>query len=315
MDKNDRFVLAPLAGYTDKAFREICISEGADLTVTEMVSAEGLARDSKKTEELLERAENETRLVVQLFAPDEDPIRRCIPNLMKYNPTSVDINCGCPVPKVVRNGAGSALMQNPDKIAKIVEVLKNETDLPISVKFRLGWDQHSINYLQFAEEALKAGASALTLHARTRAQLYSGVADKDAFKNLASHFKNEALLYASGDIFTPEDALYAIKECNMDGVMFARGAIGNPFIFSETKELLANGKYEVPTSKEKLNMAIKHFDLMCHYYGEGLAGREMRKHMMAYLKGIEGASKAKAKLTKALTRDDYIKALSPLLDE
>lgn len=316
MDKNDRLVLAPLAGYTDKAFREICISEGADITVTEMVSAEGLARDSKKTEELLERADNEKKLVVQLFAPDEDPISRCIENLMKYNPTSIDINCGCPVPKVVKNGAGCALMKEPWKITKMVKTLKEETALPISVKFRLGWDSSSINYLEFAQCALDGGATALTLHARTRAQLYTGVADRSAFKNLSKHFKDDRImLYASGDIFSPEAALYAIDECNMDGVMFARGAIGNPFIFRETKEFISKGSYSKPTTKEKIEIALKHFDLMARYYGEALAAREMRKHMMAYLKGMEGASKAKSKLTKALTKNDYIEALSPIIEE
>lgn len=313
MDTMDKLALAPLAGYTDKAFREICLENGADITVTEMVSAEGLARNSSKTKELLERAENEKRLIVQLFAPDADPISRCIDNLMKYNPTSIDVNCGCPVPKVVRNGAGSALMQDPAKIKQIVKVLKEGTNLDVSVKFRLGWDSSSINYLEFAENALSAGASSLTLHARTRAQMYSGVADRNAFKSLSAHFKNDAVLYASGDIFTPEDAISIMTECNMDGVMFARGAIGNPFIFKQTKDLLNKGSYTQISPKYKIETAIKHFDKMMHYYGEGLAGREMRKHMMAYLKGIEGSSKVKAKLTKALTREDYISALEPLI--
>ncbi len=315
MDKDNRLVLAPLAGYTDKAFRQLCLEYGADLTVTEMVSAEGLARDSEKTMGLLERADGEKNLVVQLFAPDEDPIKRCIPNLLKYNPTSIDINCGCPVQKVVKNGAGSALMKTPDKIAGIVRTLVEETHLQVSVKFRLGWDSLSINYLRFAEYALKGGATVLTLHARTRVQQYSGKADQEAFKTLASYFKSdEIMLYGSGDIFTPEIALYILNECNMDGVMFARGAIGNPFIFQETKALIKTNSYTLPTAKEKLMTAIKHLDLMIYYYGEVVAGREMRKHMMAYLKGIEGAAKAKAKLTKALTKEDYLEALKPLLE-
>lgn len=312
MDTSDKLVLAPLAGYTDKAFRQICLDYGADLTVTEMVSAEGLARDSVKTEELLERADGEKRLVVQLFAPDADPVSRCLDNLMKYNPTSIDINCGCPVAKVVRTGAGSALMKQPQNIKDIVRTVKEGTGLDVSVKFRLGWDSESINYIEFAENALSAGAKSLTLHARTRAQLYSGVADRSAFRNLSKHFGKDAVLYASGDIFTPEDALEIMNDCNMDGVMFARGAIGNPFIFRETRELLEKGSYTKPSAEEKVEVAIRHFDLMCHYYGEALAGREMRKHMMAYLKGMEGSSKVKAQLTKALTREDYIKALKLL---
>ena len=228
MITDDKLILAPLAGYTDKAMREICLSMGADIAVTEMVSAEGLARDGEKTKELLERAEGEERLVVQLFGADEDPFYRAIPNLLSYRPTWIDINCGCPVPKVVKTGAGSALMKTPEKIEKIVETLKKGTGLPVSVKFRLGWDSSSINYLEFAEKALKGGASALTLHARTRAQGYEGKADRSAFLKLSKEFGKDAVLYASGDIFTPESASECMEEYGMDGVMFARGAIGNP---------------------------------------------------------------------------------------
>ncbi len=311
----DKLILAPLAGYTDKAFRQICASFGAEITVTEMVSAEGLSRDSVKTEELLERYEGEDRLIVQLFAPDADPIRRCIPNLMKYNPTQVDINCGCPVPKVVKTGAGSALMQEPRRIKEICRVIKSETSLPLSVKFRLGWDNSSINYLEFADMAAEGGADALTLHARTRAQGYSGFADREAFKTLSEHMRGSGIkVYGSGDVFSAEDAIALLDGCGLDGVMFARGAIGNPFIFRETISLINTGAYEKPTRKEILSTAIKHLDLMIHYYGEAVAGREMRKHLMAYLKGMSGAKETKSMITSALTRQDYIRALEPLLE-
>lgn len=311
----DKLILAPLAGYTDKAFRQICTSFGADITVTEMVSAEGLSRDSAKTEELLERFEGEDRLIVQLFAPDADPIKRCIPNLMKYNPTQIDINCGCPVPKVVKTGAGSALMQHPEKIKEICKTIKEETDLPLSVKFRLGWDWDSVNYLEFADMAAEGGADAVTLHARTRSQGYAGFADKNAFKTLADHMKGTGVkVYGSGDVFSAEDAISMINDFNLDGVMFARGAIGNPFIFRETRNYIEKGEYLKPSRNEILETAIKHFDLMVHYYGENIAGREMRKHMMAYLKGMSGAKEAKSMLTSALTKDDYLKALDGLFE-
>lgn len=310
----DKLILAPLAGYTDKAFREICTAFGAEITVTEMVSAEGLSRDSVKTEELLERFDGEDRLIVQLFAPNEDPIRRCIKNLMKYNPTQIDINCGCPVPKVVKTGAGSALMQKPETIKRICRVIKEETDLPLSVKFRLGWDSSSINFLEFADMAAEGGADALTLHARTRAQGYAGVADRSAFKLLSDHMRGSGIkTYGSGDVFSAEDAIALMNDCGLDGVMFARGAIGNPFIFRETKSFLETGEYERPGRNEILETALRHFDLMVHYYGENIAGREMRKHMMAYLKGMSGAKEAKAQLTSALTREDYLKAIEPLM--
>ena len=312
METKDKFVLAPLAGYTDKAMREISLCMGADIAVTEMVSAEGLARDSEKTKELLERARGEERLVVQLFGPDKDPFSRCIPNLLKYNPTWIDVNCGCPVPKGVKTGAGSALMKDKKKIREIVQTLVSETKLPVSVKFRLGWDADSINYLEFAEEALKGGAFALTLHARTRSQGYEGKADRKAFLNLSKEFGKDAVLYASGDIYTPIDAKECIEKYGMDGVMFARGAIGNPFIFKETKSFLEKGQYTAPSVSDRIQTAIIHYRKMKEYYGEDIAGREMRKHAMAYIKGIHGASKCKKALTGAFTEEDYIEAFSLL---
>ena len=312
MNTENKLILAPLAGYTDKAMRDIALSMGADITVTEMVSAEGLARNGEKTKELLERADGEKRLVVQLFGPDKDPFQRCIPNLLQYNPTWIDINCGCPVPKVVKTGAGSALMKDKKRIREIVEALASETHLPVSVKFRLGWDSSSINYLEFAEEAIKGGAFSLTLHARTRAQGYEGKADRSAFKNLSKEFGKDAVLYASGDIFTPEDAIECMKEYGMDGVMFARGAIGNPFIFRETREYLENGSYTLPSLTERIDTAMLHYRKMEYYYGKDVAGREMRKHAMAYIKGVPGAAKCKKALTTALTEEEYRDAFSLL---
>ena len=314
MQTDNKLILAPLAGYTDKAMRDIALSMGADITVTEMVSAEGLARDGEKTKELLERADGEKRLVVQLFGPAKDPFHRCIPNLMEYNPTWIDINCGCPVPKVVKTGAGSALMKDKKKIREIVETLATETKLPVSVKFRLGWDSSSLNYLEFAEEALKGGAFSLTLHARTRAQGYEGKADRSAFKALSKEFGKDAVLYASGDIFTPEDAIECMNEYGMDGVMFARGAIGNPFIFRETREYLEQGSYTLPSISERIETAMLHFEKMKNYYGENIAGREMRKHAMAYIKGVPGASRCKKALTSAMTEEEYREAFSLLLE-
>lgn len=306
-----RFILAPLAGYTDKAFREIAREEGADAAVTEMVSAEGLARDGEKTKALLERFPGEDMLIIQIFGPSDDPVERCMENLLAYNPTVIDINCGCPVPKVVKTGAGSALMQNPEMIERIVRTIKKHTDIPVSVKFRLGWDSSSINFLEFADKAAEAGAEMLTLHARTRAQGYSGVADKNAFRLLSEHFKDSGiLLFGSGDVFTPEDAVSLINDYGLDGVMFARGAIGNPFIFRETKDFIDTGSYHLPDTITRIETAMKHLRLMIDYYGENVACREMRKHLMAYIKGISGSSKAKAAIGEALTEKEVKEALS-----
>lgn len=303
------FILAPLAGYTDKAFREIARSWGADAAVTEMVSAEGLARNGEKTKALLERFPGEDNLIVQIFGPSDDPVRRAMENLLSYNPTAIDINCGCPVPKVVKTGAGSALMKNPEMIGRIIKAIKEFTTIPVSVKFRLGWDSESINFMEFASVAAEAGAEMLTLHARTRAQGYSGQADRNAFRILSEGFRESGiLLFGSGDVFTPEDAISLIDECHLDGVMFARGAIGNPFIFKETKMMKAEGCYSIPNLKDRMETAMKHLDLMVKYYGEDKGCREMRKHLMAYIKGIPGSSRVKNEIA-TLTSSEKIKEI------
>lgn len=308
------FILAPLAGYTDKAFREIARGMGADAAVSEMVSAEGLARNGEKTKALLERFPGEDRLIIQIFGPSDDPVRRAMDNLLAYNPTAIDINCGCPVPKVVKTGAGSALMKNPPMIGRIIKAIRERTDIPVSVKFRLGWNAESINYLEFADAAADAGASMLTLHARTRAQGYSGTADRNAFRTLTSHLEGSGILvFGSGDVFSPEDALALIEDCHLDGVMFARGAIGNPFIFRETKELVEKGSYEKPSTEEKVSTALRHLHLMIRYYGENVGCREMRKHLMAYIKGIPGSSHVKNEIGRAVTEEEMERALGKLL--
>ncbi len=310
MDKCDRLVLAPLAGYTDKAFRQVCSLFGSDSAVSEMVSAEGLAREGVKTIELMEKYDGEKRLTVQLFAPSVDPILRALPLLKEKEIDAIDINCGCPVPKVVKTGAGSALMREPEKIGEIVKALKDNLSLPVSVKFRLGWDSESINYLKVAEIAVKNGADALTLHARTRAQGYEGKADKEAFGILSREFGKEVALFASGDIFTPEDAIEAIEKYNMTGVMFARGAIGNPFIFRETREFMKKGCYTLPSVEERKETALMHYDLMVKYYGEKIASHGMRKHAMGYVKGLKKSSECKNALSRAESRRDYEEAFN-----
>ena len=311
--------LAPLAGYTDKAFRMIASAFGAQETVTEMVSAEGLARKSVKTRALMEKFDESENLILQLFGPDGDTFKRALKEFRWQEFSKIDINAGCPVAKVVKTGAGSALMRKPEIAGEIIHIIKEETGLKVSIKFRLGWDEGSINYLDFAETAVKSGADELTLHARTRSQLYSGQARKEHFKALRALFpKNEStspLLNASGDVFSAEDARLYLEEYGMDGVMFARGAIGNPFIFRMSSEFFSTGSYRLPTIEEKVDTAIRHLHLAAGYYGENTACREMRKHLMAYIKGIKGANKVKAEISQALTERECVMALQTLLEE
>ncbi len=296
--------LAPLAGFTDRAFRSICISKGASFTFTEMVSAEALARGSEKTRNLMNRAENEKQLGVQIFLSNAATAKRAIPEILKANPSVIDINCGCPVPKVVKNGAGSALMQNPKKIEEIITVLTDNTDIPVTVKFRTGWDANSINYLIFAEAAVKGGASLLTMHARTRSQGYSGEADWKSLKKLKTNF--DIPVIGSGNIFTAKDAVDMLKTTGVDGVLFARGAIGNPFIFKKTKEmLLGNNPDDTENINKKITTAMEHLYLSIHYKGETAACREMKKQLCSYTKGIEGAAAIRNRIVHAESIDEY----------
>lgn len=308
--------LAPLAGYTDKAFRMIASAFGAQETVTEMVSAEGLARKSVKTRALMEKFDESENLTLQLFGPDGDTFKRALKEFRWQKFSKIDINAGCPVAKVVKTGAGSALMRKPEIAGEIIHIIKEETGLKVSIKFRLGWDEGSINYLDFAETAVKSGADELTLHARTRSQLYSGQARKEHFTALRALFpKNEStspLLNASGDVFSAEDARLYLEEYGMDGVMFARGAIGNPFIFRETRKLLETGAYTLPSTEERIGTALRHLELAISFYGEQTAAREMRKVMMAYVKGIRNSSQIKAMMTTATCYQDYENALKLL---
>lgn len=309
--------LAPLAGYTDISFRSLCIKNGANLTTSEMVSTEGIARDNQKTVDLMTRAKNENLFAIQIFTDNVDSLQRGFETLLKYNPTIIDINCGCPVPKVTKTGAGSALMKTPEKMAALVKFIDRNTTIPVSVKFRTGWNGESENYLDFAKVALDNGASSICMHARTKKQGYMPTAHWDRLEKLTKmvHTLYKGIpVFGSGDLFEPQDGLRMLQETNVDGLMFARGAIGNPFIFNQTKHLLLTGEDIYPSSvKERIETIKEHLDLMCeNTIREDIAFREMRKHSCAYLKGVRGSSKVKQLLMKATNKEDYIDALSLL---
>ncbi len=301
--------LAPLAGFTDQAFRSLCVDEGAALTFSEMVSAEGLFRKSKKTEALLARADNEKVFAVQLFMNSTETSLRALPAIIRHKPDIIDINCGCPVPKVIKTGAGSALLKSPEIIFRIVQALSNETDIPITVKIRSGWNSDSINFLETADAACQGGAAMITLHARTRSQGYSGVANLEHIKALKQ--ASSVPVFGSGDLFTSEAALCMLSETEADGVMFARGAIGNPFIFSQTRHLLLTGNIPPETPKKlRVSAFLNHLDKSIAVKNENAACREMRKHAGSYIKGFPGASQIRRKIVRASSREDYEAILS-----
>lgn len=310
--------LAPLAGYTDRAFRAICKDWGASFTYTEMVSSEGLARGSNNTEDLLIRAANEQQLAVQIFLPEASVAQRSLERLLQFNPTVIDINCGCPVPKVVKTGAGSTLLRYPNKIYEIVNTITRCTSVPVSVKIRLGWDANTINYHETTAAALSGGASMITMHARTKAMGYSGKADWPALTDLKQYVQTlspEVPVFGSGDLFSASAAKEMLEQTGVDGVMFARGVMGNPFIFFETKHLLTSGIMPLPISLEqRIETLLNHLYRLGETRGEDLACREMRKHASAYFKGIPHAAKAKQALVQSTTYAQYEQVCGSIIE-
>jgi nifR3 family TIM-barrel protein len=300
--------LAPVAGYSDRAFRSVCIDRGADFTCTEMISSEALSRKDSRTELLLPRAENEQRYAVQLFGANAGAMYRAALFLAPWSPDAVDINCGCPVPKIVKTGAGSALMKSPETLGRIVEAAvkaSRETlgGVPVTVKLRSGWDAASQNYRECARIAVEAGAALVCLHPRTRTQGYSGKSDWTQIADLASRLP--VPVAGSGDLFSPEDAGKMLRETGCAAVMFARGALGNPFIFAATRASLRGETWQDPPPQEKLETAFRQLGLLARDLGERNACREMRKHFCAYTKGINGGAALRNRLIHADTIEEY----------
>lgn len=306
---NIKIILSPLAGVTDRAFRSICNDYGVDYAYTEMVSAKGLLYSDKTSEELMARFPDEEKLGIQLFGSDPvilGQMAKKISTEYKYF-KSIDVNMGCPAKKIVKNGEGSALMKNPDLVGKIISSIKEATDLPVSAKFRLGFDSDSINFLEIGRICQEAGAYKVTLHARTREQMYSGKADWDAIKELKESLDIEVV--GNGDIFTPEDARNMIEYTGVDGIAIGRAAMGNPFIFQQIRDYLNKGTYDLPDLADIIEVIIKHYKLLVHYKGERIAVNEMRKHIAWYLKGFRGSNQLKNKINTTKNIDEVFSLL------
>ncbi len=308
LDLPGNVFLAPVAGYSDRAFRVICVEQGADFTYTELVSSEALVRGVGKTDLLLRRGENEERYAIQLFGSDPETMARATALLVPYKPSVVDINCGCPVPKVIKTGAGAALLRNPALLGRIVEAVVRASEnvlgaAPVTVKIRSGWDGDSINYRETARAAVDAGAAAVALHARTRSQVYEGKADWSHIADLASRLRVPVI--GSGDLWKPEAAERMFRETGCQAVMFARGAMGNPFIFAETRALLVHGSYTPVASTVRIATGFRQLRLLSADVGEAVACKEMRKHFCAYTKGLSGGAALREKLVHAESIDEY----------
>jgi nifR3 family TIM-barrel protein len=297
--------LAPLAGYTDKAFREVCRWYGAPFAYTEMISAEAVARGNRKSLALAERGRDEQLLGIQLFLSEPEQAERALPALLRFEPTLIDINCGCPVPKVVKIGAGAALMNDPDCIKRIVSAFTASAPVPVTVKLRSGWSGSSLTYREAARAAIEGGAAAIGFHPRTRLQGYSGRADHAHTAELVS--LSSVPVIASGDLFSARDAERVIRETGCAGVMFARGALGNPFVFSETREQPP----EEPPIGLRVETGYRQLLRAVCYKGEARACSEMKKHLSAYSKGLPWG----AALRNALMRCNSLHSYQEVLRE
>lgn len=288
---SNKVFLAPMAGVTDLAFRTLCKEYGADLVVSEMVSSRGLHYKDKKTNELLQTNDIEAPLIVQLFGNEPEIMAEAAKILEDSGVSYLDINMGCPAPKIVKNGDGCSLMRDEFLAGKIAEVVVKAVEIPVSVKFRSGWDKDNINAVSFAKTMENAGISAVTVHGRTKDQFYSGNADYDIIKNVRNAVKIPVI--ANGDVADGTSALNILSKTGCKSLMVGRGSFGNPLIFAEIKSAF-NGEKHIFNINDKKRALIRHIELMEEYKCEKLGVPEMRKHFAWYLKGIPHSNKLKA---------------------
>ena len=308
------FFLAPLAGISDKSMRSLCAKHGASLTFTEMVSAKGLTYGGQKSRDLLALGEDETAVGYQLFGHEPEIMANAMASLKDNDNLLFDLNSGCPVPKVVKNGEGSALLKTLDVLGDVVETMVKSTDKPVTVKFRMGFTKGEDTAVETAKVLEAAGAAAITIHGRTREQYYEGAADWNAIANVKKAVRIPVI--GNGDVQSGSDAMRMMDETGCDGVMIARGALGNPWIFTECVKLW-NGETDFvpPTRNDKIDMLMHHFKLVRQDKGDKVAVKEIRKHIGWYVKGMRGAAKAKREMSTINDSAELINKLTNLKSE
>jgi tRNA-dihydrouridine synthase B len=304
VDVNSKLALAPMAGVTDLAFRTICREFGAGLTYTEMVSAKALVYRDKKTCGLLRLDEGEHPVGAQIFGSDAACMADAAALALEISGADfIDINMGCPVGKVVKSGDGSALMKDPNKAMGVIEAVVKSVKSPVTIKIRKGWDKGSVNAVEFAKMAEDSGASAITVHGRTRTQMYSGKADWDIIREVKAAVSVPVL--ANGDVFSAEDAVRILKNTGADIVMIGRGAMGDPWLFSQASALLSGGDIPPrPPISKRAETAMRQFELAAEQKGERIACLEARKHYAWYLRGVPHSGYFKERISKATTLSD-----------
>lgn len=295
--------LAPMAGVADRAFRRLCAQYGAAYLVGEMVSAKGLTQGSKKSAQLLERDCSGQPFAVQLFGGEPESMGAAVALAMEYHPDIIDINMGCPAPKITGNGGGSALMRDISLASRIIQAVKKESPVPVTVKFRKGWDNEHINAVEFALMAEQSGADAITIHGRTREQMYAPPVDWEIIAQVKAAVGIPVI--GNGDVTSPETAKALYEQTGCDLVMVGRGALGAPWLFRQIDQYLTTGRYEpTPGTEERMAVMLQQMKLLAEYSGEEAGMREARKHCGWYMSGIRGAASLRREAGAVSTLED-----------
>lgn len=325
--------LAPMADFSDASYRSICYECGVDFTYTELISSEALIRNNQKTYAMLERGKNEKAFAVQIFGSSAKTMADAARVVLeKSSCECLDINCGCPVPKVTKTGAGSVLTREPEKLYSItkavVEAVNNYDGkrpdkngnlcadgkiIPVTVKIRTGWDSNHITFKECAQAAIEAGAKAIAIHGRTQAQGYGGKADWQMIKELVDFVDGRVLVIGNGDIKTPLDAKNMLEQTGCDAIMIGRAAQGNPFIFKKIREFLMNGEFTEVTLSESLKMGFKELELLSECFGERNACMKMRGRFSNYVRGFDGAKELRLKIVGATSKKEFEEILFSLI--
>ena len=314
VELKNKVFLSPMAGVTDLPFRLICKEQNCGMLYTEMINGKALCYDDENTKKMLKIEDEEHPVAVQIFGSDPEFMGRAAEIMNAYPNEILDINMGCPAPKVVKNGDGSALMRNPKLAEEVLKsVVKNSTK-PVTLKIRKGWDDNSVNAVEMAKIAEASGISALAIHGRTREQYYSGKADWDIITEIKNAINIPVI--GNGDVFTVEDARNMLDKTGCDAIMIGRGAQGNPWIFKRINHYMETGEIlPEPTLEEKINTAVKHLNLAVREHGEYVAVREMRKHIAWYLKGLKGSAKVRDEINKITSYEGVVSRLNEYMED
>ena len=300
--------LSPMAGVTDLPFRTICKEKGCGMLYTEMINAKALCYDDENTKKMLRMEKDEHPVAVQIFGSDPEFMGKAAKIMNEYPNEILDINMGCPAPKVIKNGDGSALMRNPKLAAEVLTAVVNNSEKPVTLKIRKGWDDDSVNAVEIAKIAEECGISALAIHGRTREQFYSGKADWDIIAEIKQAINIPVI--GNGDVFEVQDAVNMLEKTKCDAIMIGRGAQGNPWIFNRINHYMKTGEIlPEPTLEEKINTAIRHMNLAVAEHGDYVAVREMRKHIRWYLKGLKNSAKYRDQINKITDYKEVIAML------